>query len=634
MAGVAGQGAPRRRRVKAEPAPTTPDPIEMAMEAEASGEVPEGVAHEVLRKQSTLLSRQSTLTGWQIASERAGFALKVLTGVAGVAVAGALGVMAWQASRADGVILEPFTVPPALAAEGVSGQVVAGQVLDELARLRAETIAPGEDRDYGDDWGRSIKLAIPTTGVSLGDLQDALRQWLGHETHISGEVYRTPTGLALRARIPGRPGLKVDGAADALEVSAQTLARQIYRDTQPLRYAFWLIAHDDPAGAERIAQPIAIGGASSAERATAYYMLSRARTRAGDAPAATALAKEGLKIAPDRSVLWRSLAVYESNQGHWENSIRAYRKLIEVLPRDRTVSPEWRDTKIARGRLAASLLDFQEAGRQYRGAESVPKVVLFEGMQLDRIIAETMARLHDIGGARARLDHPRFAPAWQATMNEMQLVQGRVFVAYVAEDWPGVLALAPTLRAVTERNKGAAFGAFAYIGVARATTGDRLGAREILDTLPPDSDPATLAKGRALLAMGDVAEADKLFARVAARAPSVGFGPFWRGRWRVEHGQAAAALPFLAEAKRRAPRWADPLKYEGDALAALGRWSQAQAAYAKAEPFAPKWGALHLKWGEALAKLGKADEARAKWRAAATMDLSPTDRAALKAHGV
>ena len=208
-----------------EAAPTTPDPIEIAMEAEALGEAPRGVAHRVLAKQEQLI-------GWQIASERAGFALKVLTGVTGVAVAGALAVMAWQASRADGVILEPFTVPPALAAEGVSGQVVAGQVLDELARLRAETVAPGEDRDYGDDWGRSIKLAIPTTGVSLGDLQDALRQWLGHETHISGEVYRTPTGLALRARIPGRPGLKVDGAADALEASAQTLARQIYRDTQ------------------------------------------------------------------------------------------------------------------------------------------------------------------------------------------------------------------------------------------------------------------------------------------------------------------------------------------------------------------------------------------------------------------
>ena len=35
-----------------------------------------------------------------------------------------------------------------------------------------------------------------------------------------------------------------------------------------------------------------------------------------------------------------------------------------------------------------------------------------------------------------------------------------------------------------------------------------------------------------------------------------------------------------------------------------------------------------------LAKLGKADGARAKWRAAAEMDPSAADRAALKAHGV
>ena len=35
-----------------------------------------------------------------------------------------------------------------------------------------------------------------------------------------------------------------------------------------------------------------------------------------------------------------------------------------------------------------------------------------------------------------------------------------------------------------------------------------------------------------------------------------------------------------------------------------------------------------------LAKLSKADGARAKWRAAAEMDPSAADRAALKAHGV
>ena len=611
-----------------EAAPTTPDPIEIAMEAEASGEAPRGVAHRVLAQQERLI-------GWQIASERAGFALKVLTGAAGVAVAGALAVMAWQASRADGVILDPFTVPPALAAEGVSGQVVAGQVLDELARLRAETVAPGEDRNYGDDWGRSIKLAIPTTGVSLGDLQDALRQWLGHETHISGEVYRTPTGLALRARIPGRPGLKVDGAADALEASAQTLARQIYRDTQPIRYATWLTSHEDPSGAIQIAQPIAIAGRTPAERATAYAVLSLARNMSGDGVGAIAADEEGLRTAPDRSQLWEGLAINESNQGHLENAIRAYRKLIEVRPKDRTITRAWRDVSLARADLANLLLDYPEALHQYRSAGSVPNVVLQEAVQLDFRTARTMARLHDISGANAWLDHPRFAVSWQPGQNATQVLQGRVTNGYIEEDWPAVVALAPAYLALPVRYSDRGHSsAFAMIGLGRAATGDVRGAAEILDVLAPDSDNAAIIKGRALLVTGDAEGADRLFALVAARAPSVALGPLFQGRWRLEHGQAAAALPFLVEAKRRAPHFADPLKYEGDALAALGRWSEAAAAYAKAEPFAPKWGGLHLKWGEALQRLGKADEARAKWRAAATMDLSAADRAALKAHGV
>ena len=78
-----------------EPAPTTPDPIEIAMEAEASGEAPLGVAHEFLVEQKRLVR-------WQVANERAGFALKLGIGVAGLVVTVAIGLMAWDASRAAG----------------------------------------------------------------------------------------------------------------------------------------------------------------------------------------------------------------------------------------------------------------------------------------------------------------------------------------------------------------------------------------------------------------------------------------------------------------------------------------------------------------------------------------------------
>src|SRR4051812_3558065 len=99
-------------------APTTPDPIEMAMEALAGGVAPQGVAVRVLERQARLL-------GWQIASERAGFALKLLTAAAGLAAAVAAGVMPWQASRANGLVVAGFTAPPAYATRGLSGDVLA-----------------------------------------------------------------------------------------------------------------------------------------------------------------------------------------------------------------------------------------------------------------------------------------------------------------------------------------------------------------------------------------------------------------------------------------------------------------------------------------------------------------------------
>ena len=91
-----------------EAAPTTPDPIEIAMEAEALGEAPRGVAHRVLAKQEQLI-------GWEIADRRAAFALKLLTAFAGLAVVAVLGAMAWRASEAGGLVVEAFVVPPQFA---------------------------------------------------------------------------------------------------------------------------------------------------------------------------------------------------------------------------------------------------------------------------------------------------------------------------------------------------------------------------------------------------------------------------------------------------------------------------------------------------------------------------------------
>ena len=87
---------------------------------------------------------------------------------------------------------------------------------------------------------------------------------------------------------------------------------------------------------------------------------------------------------------------------------------------------------------------------------------------------------------------------------------------------------------------------------------------------------------------------------------------------------------FIArEAQRRQKNWAEPYKYEGDALTRLGRWKEAEAAYAKAYPLAPKWGGLHLQWSQVLLRLGKAEEARKHLQTARGLYLTPTERAEL-----
>ena len=634
-------------------APTTPDPIEIAMEAEAEGRAPSGVATQVLIEQLQLIRTQTRLGRWQIASERAGFALKVLTGAAGLAAASALGLMVWQAAHADGVLLEPFTVPPAMAADGVSGELVASHVLDELTRMREQTFAPGEVRDYADDWGRSIKVAIPGSGISLGELQEALRQWLGRQTRITGEVYRTPLpvaarpgaplasqatpsggglgGLAIRAKVPGRPGLKVEGPATGLEASAQGLARLIYRETQPVRYATWLQQHEQLDEAVAAARTVAEREGPVSERAQAFLVWSKTLVLKGDSIAAAAMARRAAALDPGRSDAWFAIAIPESNLGHNEASAAAWREFIKRRPNDRRVSPAWRDIHFPKAQLASVTADFAETVAQYRAAAASPTVVRSQGVLIDGQLASGLARLHDVAGARALIAAPRFSQPDQAVDIRYQMLQSTILTAYYAEDWTETARSGAEFLALPSRYMDHGHATpVAMLGLARAHLGDAAGARAVVASLAPDCDGCMWIAGRTLAVLGDRAGAERTFAMVAARTPTLPQPHYWWGRTRLEMGDARGALPLLAESTRRQPKWADPLEAQGEALAALGRWNEADQAFAKAAPLALKWGRLQLKWAEVSARLGKRAQANAKFRAAGGLYLTPAERAELQ----
>ena len=72
-----------------------------------AGEPEDGPAHAVLRGHRDLLR-------WQTISERMSVALKVLTGLTGLLVAGALIYLVWSAVRYQGLVVQPLSVAPDL----------------------------------------------------------------------------------------------------------------------------------------------------------------------------------------------------------------------------------------------------------------------------------------------------------------------------------------------------------------------------------------------------------------------------------------------------------------------------------------------------------------------------------------
>jgi hypothetical protein len=209
---------PRRRTAsRAADMPDTHDAIEIAMKAVATGADQHASARAVLEKHAALLDVQSRreqeewallrlqrLTRWIFI----GAALIVLLGLAGTL---------WAASQSRSLIVEPFSVPPALAERGVTGEVVAARVLDRLAEMQRQTVTIRAESSYSNNWQDNVEVNVLDSGFSVGELWRALRQWLGKETRISGEIITGPDGaliMTTRAGVLSSPPVTADDGDD------------------------------------------------------------------------------------------------------------------------------------------------------------------------------------------------------------------------------------------------------------------------------------------------------------------------------------------------------------------------------------------------------------------------------------
>jgi hypothetical protein len=141
----------------------------------------------------------------------------------------------WTAAHDNGLVIEAFSVPPDLAARGLTGQVVATQMLDNLSALQALNNSARAPSSFANNWGDDIKVEIPETGVSIGELNTYLHRLLGNQTHITGEVVRTPSGIAITARVGAAAGKRFSGSQTDFDTLLQQATDAVYTITQPYR---------------------------------------------------------------------------------------------------------------------------------------------------------------------------------------------------------------------------------------------------------------------------------------------------------------------------------------------------------------------------------------------------------------
>jgi tetratricopeptide (TPR) repeat protein len=578
----------------------------------------------------------------QALSDWAKTVFEAALGLLALALVGGLSFMVWNAARSNGFVIESFAVPPDLAARGLTGDVVAGRLLDRLTVVTA----PGGNtanaaQTISSSSADDVKVEIPETGISLGELYRFLRRWLGHEKVVSGEVLRDAQGLAIGVRINGREGATYQAAEADLDTLLQKAAEHVFDVTMPSGYAAWLMAQRPPREAEMQAvhqRVLSDPAATPQMRAAALNGLVVYTLNLGDLRQAVTFYQRARETDPTMALGFTNAVGAELLLGHPETALALLPQALAALEKNHDVyaprvvasiraALHAQDADL-RGDYAGGVAGFQAAAAEeptgtYRQYNSLL------GVAWDR------ARLHDGNAIAWMAEQPQQSIA--ASDRRLPLILRPYRTEVALQHWSRVIAMAANSKGVLAQAGLNEVGRKTYSTVllgpwaalAKAKIGDITGAENLIAATQGDCNDCVRIRGQIASEARQWTRADYWFAKAVHDAPSIPMAHEDWGRSLLARGKADASLEQFKTANRLGPHFADALQGWGEALMAKNQSHLALAKFAEAEKYAPNWGRLHLKWGEALIYAGKLDEAKVQFARAAQLDLSPAEKAEL-----
>ncbi len=412
----------------------------------------------------------------------------------------------WSAAHEDGLVIEAFSVPPDLANTGLTGQAVAAKLQDKLSAMQAATGSARPAESYSNNWGNDIKVEIPDTGVSIGEVYRYLVDRFGHQTHITGEIYRVKDRIAVTARSGGDPGATVSGAEADIDALMQQAAEKIYERTQPYRYAVYLTEMQSANGGREKARAILeelVESGSFTERVWGHAGLA-ALAETTDPHLGIIEQEKSLALDSSFALAWNNIAFNDALLGHDEKGIGDLEAAVALFEAGKSEMTE-RAARILlpydKATLEDVLDDFGASLHDSEAAQTLPDFYgSVEGMRQQSIV--TLAQLHRTSEMRRAWRDLPPVDSGGIVGGNIATVAARLGTKLVADywsgDWTAVTAEYPAAeRTIRQFTTIPGYGAlfvditlkrqiWPYVARALAETGDLKAAKALIDRTPLD----------------------------------------------------------------------------------------------------------------------------------------------------
>lgn len=268
--------------------------------------------------------------------------------------------------RRDDIEIAPIQVPTKLAEAGLSPDVVALRLLDQVVLVQNTVTAERLGQQRLELAGDQPDFNVPIAGLSLRALATLLRSVLGTPSkRITGEIVLEKEQLKLRLRIAGR-GLvaDIDGVpADAVDQLLARAAPEIWRVIQPRLYA-WHVAQTEPDQAivrDKLRALLRSAGGDPATENTARGLMGRSYLREGRPRDAFEIADAMTNASPELGAAWYLRGLTQFRLGRVDAALEDYRRAQQLDPRAIWVHVALAEVYTHAGRLDEALAEIRKS---------------------------------------------------------------------------------------------------------------------------------------------------------------------------------------------------------------------------------------------------------------------------------